>query len=97
MRRQRRVTTRGVTVRYRTVTAQASWKASFAVSRRCGNAVDRNRLRRRLREAVHMNNQRIPNTSQLLISADRYWLHAPFDDLVSTIGSAIDKATGAIK
>lgn len=64
-------------------------QVGYAIGRRCGKAVRRNRLRRRLREAVRLHPP-VPGT--YLVAADPVAGDLSFTDLVSTVGSAMSSA-----
>ena len=61
----------------------------YAIGRRCGTAVRRNRLRRRLREAVRRT-ELVPGA--YLVSVDPSAIDLGFPGLVATVGSAMTKA-----
>jgi ribonuclease P protein component len=64
-------------------------QVSYAIGRRCGNAVERNRLRRRLRAVVGQT-QLAPGC--YLVIADPPAVNLGFSDLASTVGSAMSSA-----
>jgi ribonuclease P protein component len=53
----------------------------YAITRAAGSAVDRNRIRRRLRAAVERNEPALERGAAYLFGADRRVLHAPFPEL----------------
>jgi len=61
----------------------------FAVSRRVGNAVVRNRAKRRLREIVHQ----VPTTpgNDVLVTADEAVANASFQELTRAFTTACEK------
>jgi ribonuclease P protein component len=67
-----------------------SARFGFTVTRKIGNAVVRNRIRRRLREAVRLSavEQASPGTDYVLIGR-RAALHLPFDQLIADLTSGI--------
>lgn len=64
-------------------------EVGYVVGRRCGKAVQRNRLRRRLREAVRRTDLA---PGAYLVAADSDALDLGFSELVATVGSAMTKA-----
>ncbi len=63
----------------------------FTVTKKVGNAVERNRIRRRLREAVRAAADRFPrHPMDLVILARRTAIERDFPDLVADIARAVD-------
>jgi len=69
-------------------------RVAYAVGRRFGNAVARNRLRRRLRAAVHQNHTDLHPGAAYLFSAGRSAVTMPFDELVATVGELVRAKAG---
>jgi len=63
-------------------------RVAYAVTRSVGNAVQRNRVRRRLRAAVAQHEPALAPGAAYLFGADRRLLHAPY--------AAIDRAVGEL-
>ncbi|MEX0628440.1 MAG: ribonuclease P protein component [Cucumibacter sp.] len=61
----------------------------FTVSRRAGNAVERNRIRRRLRAAAGMNAVHFTAGHDYVLIGRRDALHEPFDRLVGGLAAAL--------
>ena len=60
-------------------------KIGFTVSRAAGNSVLRNRLRRRLREAVRLSLSRLGPRWLIVFNPRRKALDAPFEDLLAEV------------
>lgn len=68
--------------------AGARPQVAYSVSRRCGNAVARNRIRRRLRAAVAQTESTLPLGSYLLtVGPEAHDL--PFGELIAAVGGAM--------
>ena len=61
----------------------------FAVSRRLRRAVDRNRIRRRLREAYRAARSVAPETVAVILIGKKRILEVEFETLVSELKSAL--------
>jgi ribonuclease P protein component len=64
----------------------------FVVSRRVGNAVVRNRVKRRLREAMRRHLPQVPPGWDVVIVARQASAEARFSDLEAAIVQALDRA-----
>jgi ribonuclease P protein component len=62
---------------------------AYAVTRGTGTAVDRNRIRRRLRAAVAVHGAELGPGRAYLFGADRRVLHAPYASLVRAVGDLL--------
>jgi ribonuclease P protein component len=72
-------------------------RVAYAVGRKAGSAVDRNRIRRRLRAAVAESAASFAAGSAYLLEADRTVLTTPFDDLCVAISAAVRASSGAAR
>jgi ribonuclease P protein component len=70
-------------------------RVGFAVSRKLGNAVQRNRARRRLREAYRMARASAPVRAALVIIGRPVVLSEPFQALVAQMRQALGAVPGA--
>lgn len=68
-------------------------RVAYAVSRRVGGAVDRNRVRRRLRAAVRAHADALDPRASYLFGAGREALTMPFDTLRRRVGELLREGT----
>lgn len=69
-------------------------RVGFTVTRKNGNAVKRNRIKRRLREAVRVGlTDKMESGTDYVIVAHRDVLHAPFASLISELKRRIKPKT----
>ncbi|SEG83120.1 ribonuclease P protein component [Thermomonospora echinospora] len=66
-------------------------RAGFIVGRNVGNAVVRNKVRRRLRHLVAQHLDRLPPGSLLVVRANPAAATARYDELATDLGSALDR------
>ena len=67
-------------------------RVGFTVTKKTGNAVVRNRIRRRLREACERQSDAFAPGTDYVIVARRPALAAPFDGLAEDLRAALDAA-----
>jgi len=67
-------------------------RVAFAVGRRAGSAVDRNRVRRRLRAAIDRCRVDLAPGGAYLFEADRSVLTMPFTDLSDAVATLVRRA-----
>ena len=72
-------------------------RVSFAVGRRAGNAVTRNRIRRRLRAAISRSQDRLVAGGAYLFGAGATAATVPFDRLVASVRAVLEQAEEHVK
>jgi ribonuclease P protein component len=70
---------------------------AYAIPRSVGNAVERNRVRRRLRAAVAGHAAELGTGAAYLLGADRRVLHAPFTSLDRAVCELLRAARGVAR
>lgn len=83
-----KVSTSGFVLQARKPEGDTQARFGFTVTKRIGNAVVRNRIRRRLREAVRLSSAAPPAMDFVLVGR-RAALTLPFDRLVADLTSGI--------
>ena len=68
-------------------------QVSYAISKRCGNAVQRNRIRRRTKSAIRLVSQGIP-AGAYLITTESEVATMNFQELTDQLASALALAAG---
>lgn len=74
------------------VDASGPPRVAYAIGKRTGTAVVRNRVRRRLRAAVALHETELAAGAAYLVSADRRAMSAPFVDLADQVARALRRA-----
>ena len=69
-------------------------RLGMAVGKRVGNAVRRNRIRRRLREAFRLNRHRIPGCYDIVVNARAELAEQSFEELTENLLGAVRRAAG---
>lgn len=69
--------------------AESGAGVGYTVTSRTGNSVERNRIRRRLRAAVHANTAKFAPGRDYVLIGRRDALHEPFDKLVGGLAGAL--------
>jgi len=69
-------------------------KIGFTVPRALGKAVDRNRMKRRMRECVRLWLQQVPSGWSVVFNPRRTALDAPFDRLSSEVERVFVRCSG---
>ena len=67
-------------------------RVAFSVGRSVGDAVTRNRVRRRLRAAVREHARSLAPGAAYLVGADRRSAHVPYAELSSTLRELSDES-----
>ena len=70
-------------------------RLGLSVSRKVGNAVTRNTVRRRLKEVFRASSSGIPGNLDLVVSARPAAAEATFEELRAEFGKALGKVAGA--
>jgi ribonuclease P protein component len=87
-----KVATRGFVVQMRDRRDSGPPRVGFTVSKKVGNAVERNRIRRRLREIVRRTSAVAPRPGRdYVLIGRRAGLDAPFEGLVGDFASALQR------
>jgi len=67
-------------------------RVAYAIGKRTGSAVVRNRVRRRLRAAVALHEAELAAGGAYLVAADRRAMNMPFAELAGQVASALRRA-----
>jgi ribonuclease P protein component len=77
--------------------AQESARVGFTVGRPLGGAVERNRIKRRLREAVRLQRSVLPTPVDIVINPKKSVLTLEFAVVLEEVGRAFDAIAKAMK
>ena len=67
-------------------------RVGFTVTKKAGNAVERNRIRRRLRELVRLSNDTMQAGHDYVLIGRRNALNAPFDKMADEFKRALTRS-----
>jgi len=76
---------------------QRSARVGFTVGRPLGGAVERNRIKRRLREAVRLRRSALPSAVDIVINPKKSVLTLEFAVVLEEVGRAFDAIAKAMK
>jgi len=72
-------------------------RVGFTVGRVLGGAVERNRIKRRLREATRLQSQRLETIADVVVNPIKSVLHAEFTEITQEVGHAFEVISGKLR
>ena len=72
-------------------------RVGFTVGRVLGGAVERNRIKRRLREATRLQSQRLETIADVVVNPKKSVLHAEFTEITQEVGHAFEVISGKLR